>query len=417
MKRWIASHFGLARPFRLERTLTVVFAMLLGAVLGSAAVWYRLKGELAVGTPLGWYFAYVAGLLALAVLCARWPRVAAVTLSIAALELGLGLGSAVLYRRDITANDLLLDDDSAMRRAWHPLLQAVVPPGTSWRLTDGEIRYNSLGLRGPERTAKELSGKTVVALFGGSTTADIAVPEGRSWGERLEQILGEDRYAVINHASELYSTVQIVLQTAFYQSAFGVQPDCAVYYVGGVDVQNSHIRNLDPAYADYFTPSLIDSLRARRIDASTAVSPLLQYASRLLVLAFDTVRPPVTPTGIAAPQPDADLTDIYRRNIRTISAINRQRGIAVVWIGEIVDVPRLGDEGGAEDWAPFVRREALWAAALRAECRLAPGGGSLGRPLYRHPPLGVHEKRLRRWRALCRRGVTQVCAHGGAEDR
>jgi ABC-type amino acid transport substrate-binding protein len=364
MKRRLAGCLGLTRPFRFERTLTVLFALILASVAGAAAVRLVLAGGLTAETPRSWYFVYVAVLIGVAVLCVPWPRMAAVALSVAALELGLGLGSAVLYRQGLTENDLLPDNDKpGLRRVWHPLLQATVPPGASYRLQDGQIRYNSLGQRGPERSLADLQGKAVVALFGGSTTEDVAVADGQSWPERLEQILGAG-YTVINHGSALYSTVQIVVQTAFYERAFGVTPDCAVYYVGGIDVQNSHIHRLDPGYADYFTPSLIDSLQARRVDAvMPASSPLLLFAGRLLALTFDTARPPPEPIGTA--QPDADLEAIYRRNVRTISAINRQRGITTVWVGEIVDADTLDQDVADETWAPFVRREAVWPLLWR----------------------------------------------------
>ena len=365
MKRRIAAYLGLTRPFSFRRTLTVLSASILAVIAGAAATYFGLTGDLIAGTPRSWYFVYVAVLIGLAVLCVPWPRMAAVALSVAALELGLGLGSFVLYRQGLTANDLLPDyEGPAMRRVWHPLLQAVVPPGASNPLPDGQIRYNSLGQRGPDRSAANLRGKAVVALFGGSTTEDIAVSDGQSWPERLERILGSG-YAVINHGSSLYSTAQIVVQTAFYQSAFGVMPDCAVYYVGGIDVQNAHIRRLDSGYADYLTPSLVDALQARRADAVVpAISPLLRFSGRLLMLAFDTVQSPPEPIRAEFAQPDADLETIYRRNVATISAINRQRGIATVWIGELGDAGSRGGDADDETSAPAAGRETLSLSRL-----------------------------------------------------
>src|SRR5918999_1327896 len=107
MKRRIAGYLGITRPFRFERTLTVLFALILASVAGAAAVRFELSGSLTAGTPRSWYFVYVAALIGLAVICAPWPRMAAVALSVAALELGLGLGSAVLHRQGLTENDLL----------------------------------------------------------------------------------------------------------------------------------------------------------------------------------------------------------------------------------------------------------------------------------------------------------------------
>lgn len=362
MVRWLADHVGLARPYRFERAITLLFALLLALLAGAALAYYRFSGELTKGTPRYEYFLYLLALLGLAVLGARWPRFAGVVLSLADLELGLGVGSDVLERYGYVVNGLLPENEPPQApRIWHPLLQEVVRPGAVRRLGDGEIHYNSLGLRGPERSAEELRDKTIIALFGGSTTEDIAVPDGKSWGERLEQILGS-RFAVINHGSAWYSSVQLVLQTAFYQQAFGAKPDCAVYRLGGIDLQNAHFRKLDPGYADYQTPALIDTFRARRIDGLTpTLSPTLRYLGRLMVLAFDTLRPVAVPPGEMSGKPDPGLEEIYARNIHTISAINGQRGIKTVWIGEVVDLASsLEKRPNAEPWTWYVPAQAGW---------------------------------------------------------
>lgn len=360
MTRWLAGHVGLSKPYRFERTLTAFLALTLAVVTAAAALSYLLAHELVSATPRAWYFTYVAALLGLAMLCTRWPIVAALALSLAALELGLGLGSDILYRHGRSIGTLLPGNEAPdVPRRWHPLLQEVVQPG-AWRPLQGsEIHYNSLGLRGPERSPGELRSKTVVALFGGSTTEDVAVPDGQSWGEQLERILGADRFAVINHGSTLYTTVQIVLKTAFYQAAFGVEPACAIYYIGGIDVQNAHLENLDPGYADFHTPMLLDAFPARRLDSAIgSISPTLRYLTRLVVLAFDTPRPAPFPAGAELREPDPRLDAIYARNIRTISAINRQRGIKTIWIGELVNP--ANSAGRARPGAPPTSEGAGW---------------------------------------------------------
>jgi lysophospholipase L1-like esterase len=364
MNRWIVDHIGLSKPYRFERTLVVLVALVLAIATGAAAATDWFTGKLTNGTIHGGYFIYLAFLVALALGSARRSWTAALVLSLATLELGLGVGSTVLRRSGVVMGDLLTrSGELQVQRVWHPLLQVVVQPGAVRRVEGGEIRYNSLGKRGPERSPAELRGKSVIALFGGSTTEDIAMADGHTWADQLERLLGAHRFAVINHGASWYSTAQILLQTAFYGEAFGVQPDCAIYYVGGVDVQNSHMRGLDPSYANYHTPALIDAYRGRRVDWEIAsISPLLRYVGRLTVLAFDTPRPAPQPSGIKSRGSDPPLEAIYAQNIRTISAINRQRGIKTIWSGEIIDPVTMASRGTAADpWAPFVNEEELWA--------------------------------------------------------
>jgi lysophospholipase L1-like esterase len=319
MKKFIIDFVGLRKPYRFERTLAVLCSLLMGLVVGGSALYFWSGPGLTWGTPRAWYFIFVGTLLAIGILCAPWPRIAMVVLSLAALEIGFGLGSAALAGRGLFNGDLLpLNEGMHVEREWHPLQQAVRKP---------------VGLHSSDK----LRTTTVIAVFGGSTAEDVAVPDGEKWSQRLEALLGPERFSVINHGSLAYSTSQMVVQTAFYESASGIQPTCAVYYVGGIDVQFSYMPNLDPGYADYQAPSLIDALEVRRIGLrALSVSPTLSYLARLAVLAFDTARPANLPDREIRAEPDPALEAIFIRNVRTISAINRQRGIRSLWIGEVV---------------------------------------------------------------------------------
>lgn len=378
MLRWISHHVGLTKPHRFERTIAILVSLVLAAV-AVAVVWrYRLAEELAPGSPRAWYFAYVAILLGLGIVCARWPRITMVVLSLAAIELGLGLGSVALTRHDLAKSDLLPSDrPREVTRTWHPLLQATNLP-TSAGAT-GRYHVDSQGLRGRERSSGELRDKSVVAVFGGSTAEDLAVRDGETWPERLEALLGGERFAVLNHGVTSNSTVQIVVRTAFYQQAYGVPPDCAVYLVGGGDVANAHVRDLDPGYADYQTPLLIDALEVRRVERLLPpASPLLRLLGRLAAFAFDTARPP-RPDGQVSGDPDPALEAIFTRNVRTISAINRQRGIATLWIGEVFDHASLeAASWRGSMWAPFVRLGDLRALLSRLTGILQREAASLG---------------------------------------
>ena len=339
---------------------------------------YGLAAEVAPGSPRGWYFVYVATLLGLCVVCARWPRITLIVLSLAAVELGLGLGSVALTRHDLAQSDLLPPDrPREVVRTWHPLLQATNLPTAAGAM--GKYLVDSQGLRGRERSSGELRDKTVVAVFGGSTTEDLAVRDGETWPERLEALLGRERFAVLNHGVTANSTVQIAIRTAFYQPAYGVQPNCAVYLVGGGDVASAHIRDLDPGFADYQTPLLIDALEVRRVERLLpSFSPLLRLLGRLAAFAFDTVRAP-RPEGKVSGDPDPALEAIFARNVRTISAINRQRGIATLWIGEVFDHASLEAASWRGSlWAPYVRIGDLRALLSRLTAILQREATSLG---------------------------------------
>ena len=69
-----------------------------------------------------------------------------------------------------------------------------------------------------------------------------------------------------------YTTVEHLIQTAFYQDKFGKPPRCAIYYVGWNDLRNAHIPDLDPGYADFHLPSQIDSPKCGASAARTSRS-------------------------------------------------------------------------------------------------------------------------------------------------
>jgi len=356
MNAWLVRHLGLSHPYRFERTIAVAVALLLAIGSGAVVLAYGLANDVAAGSPAAWFFVYVGGLLALGIACAPWPRITMVVLSLAALELGIGLGAAMMAEHGRGAAVGIFPDRGvrSATRVWHPLLQVAnvpTPAGTRTR-----FHVDSQGLRGRERSPADLNDRIVIAVFGGSTTENIALSDGETWPERLEALLGADRFAVLNRAVSGNSTVQHVIRTAFYQDAYRIAPRCAVYYVGGQDINNSHFRNLDPGYADFHTPALIDVLEARHSDRPpVAVSPILRLLRRGATSLFDTVRPPQDPAGRPSPLPDPALEAVFTRNMRTISAINRQRGVRTIWIGEAFnEAPPPPDVRPGAMWTPYI---------------------------------------------------------------
>ena len=335
-------------------------------IAGLAAVWMRESGELDLRGPRGEYFLYLLILFGLAMALVRWPRLAGVILVLAAFELAWGAGLFALERAGLASSSLMPPlRFEPQRFQWHPLLQAVPIP--SLRLTSSTglaIQHTSQGTRGKDPEGS-LDGRNVVATVGGSTTYDVGAGEGDTWsdrlGEALDQGSNKGRFFVVNHGVPGYTTVEHLIQTAFYQTRFGKTPRCALYYVGWNDLRNAHIPNLDPAYADFHLPSQIDSLKVRRVGGShVTISPLLTIVMRFISTHVDTARYFGDPYGLPpVAGDDARLEALYQRNIRAISAINRQRGVVTIWVGQLLNRAWLTGEG-RYGWLPLVRDRDLW---------------------------------------------------------
>lgn len=146
-----------------------------------------------------------------------------VMLSLAALELGTGLGAAVMAEHERGAAIGIFPDRGVQStaRVWHPLLQAAnvpTPAGTRLR-----FHVDSQGLRGRGRLPGELQDRIVVAVFGGSMVENIALSDGETWPERLQALMGVDRFAVLNRAVSSNGTIEYVICTVFYHDMYGAR--------------------------------------------------------------------------------------------------------------------------------------------------------------------------------------------------
>lgn len=372
----LSTHFGLGPPRRFERLLPALGAGLLAVLVLAAGAWLAVSGELPWGGPRARYFLYLLAVLALVLAFAARPRLAAFLLALATLDFGLGMASP----------DLLPPARAEPQRfQWHPLLQAVPIPSLALTSSTGlAIRHTSQGTRGRDPEGS-LDGRTVIATFGGSTTYDIGAGDGETWPDRLGEALGRG-FHVVNHGVPGYTTSEHLVQTAFYQDKFG-KPRCALYYVGWNDLRNAHIPNLDPAYADFHLPSQVDSQKVRQIGgAHVTLSPLLTLALRLLGPEVDTVHYFVDPYGKPPVEGrDPALEAIYRRNIAAISAINRQRGVRTIWIGQLLNRDRLTGEG-RYGWLPLVRDRDLWPLQQSLNAVLQQEATALGDTFVGLPP-------------------------------
>ncbi len=381
MSNRVLTYVGLSRPYRFERAILALFACALASAVILAAGWLAAIDELRAVGPRAHYFLYLLALLALAIALVRWPRLAALLLVLAAIEFGWGVGSYVLERAGFATASLLPPATAEPQRfQWHPLLQAVPIP--SLRLTSSTglaISHTSEGTRGRDPAPGSLAGRNVVATFGGSTTYDIGAGEGDTWSDRLGEALGADRFFVVNHGVPGYTSVEQLIQTAFYQTKFGKPPRCAIYYVGWNDLRNSHIADLDPAYADFHLPSQVNSLKTRRVGGShVTISPLLTMVMRILSANIDTVHYFTDPYG-KEPVSGADpaLEALFERNVRSISAIDRQRGVVTIWVGQLLNRDRLQGDG-RYGWLPLVRDRDLWPIQQKLNALLARTAKELG---------------------------------------
>ena len=355
-------HIGLRRPYRFERALPALLSVLGLAIVLVVGLVLNASGSLTPGAPRSFYFFYVIALLIAVIVLAPWPRLSGVLVLLALLELMLGLGGPLNGPASLLPENF----DTSGRFRWHALLQATPVPSLAVAMHDGKpLRHSAEGTRGRDRRPQELAAKTVIAVFGGSSTYDVGLGEGETWVDRLEQALGADRFAAINHGVPGYSTVEHLIQTAFYQVKFGAPPSCAVYYVGWNDLQGAHMKNLDPGYADYHLPAVVDVLRTRRIGgAHVYFSPVLTSVARIVSAEIDTVRYSSSIAGEAKSGTDPVLEALYARNVRSISSINRARGIKTVWVGQLLNRAQLTGDG-MYGWIPYVRDRDLWALQVR----------------------------------------------------
>lgn len=381
----VRTYFGLGRPYRFERTIIAAVALLVAATVLATARWLASIDELHGGGPRADYFLYLLVLLGLAVALARWPWIAGTLLALAIVDFTWGAGAYALRRAGVEVVSLLPAGKAEPARfQWHALLQAVPIP--SLRLTSATglaISHTSEGTRGRDPKPEGLADRAMVATYGGSTTYDIAAGEGDTWSDRLALALarGHDagRFLVVNNGVPGYSTVEHLIQTVFYQTKFGKTPRCAVYYVGWNDLRNAHIPGLDPGYADFHLPSQVDSLRTRRIGGShVTLSPLLTMLSRVLGAGVDTVRYFADPYG--RPPVDGDdpkVEALFERNVRSISAINRERGVVTIWVGQLLNRAQLRGDG-RYGWLPLVRDRDLWPMQQRLNEVLARTARAMG---------------------------------------
>lgn len=382
----IAQYYGFTRPFRFNTAIRFLLTASSLLLLLSVAVVLSLSGGLTLGTARFYFLSYVAVLLLAAVGFSAYRVISYAILSWCLVECVLAIGTNLS-----PGNSYAETVDYDFGLTYHPLLQAVPKPHwrrrgnvhnfdvrdrdlyleMNWPMNwskvlgrDLEFVHNSLGMRGIEPEPNDLEGNIVV-IYGGSTTYDNMVSQGETWPERLQERL-RSNYTILNAGVVGYSTVEHLIQTAFYQDIGGRKPVCAVYYIGWNDMHNAHIHNLDRAYADWHLLMQNRLARKPRIWAAK-YSPLARLADGKLRDRFDSL--PAAPNFFGMPPisgPDERLESVFLERIRTLVWINRSRGVSAVFVGQILNREMLsgGQPGSKRDeatvWSPLVSNGDLW---------------------------------------------------------
>lgn len=339
-----------------------------------------LTGNVHLGTQRFYFFLYVSCLLGVGcVVHRKFAFISYALLCWCALELGVAISSASLekYRRgrSLYPKDYPTSSQGEVF-VYHPLLHMMPKPNihSTWYMDPRYLRnrpggfwvkisllagrqitlsHNSLGIRGAELSASDLS-KKLIFVYGGSTTYDIFASQGQTWVELAQKNL-RNEFTLLNLGVTTHSTTQHLIETALYQDIVKKKPVCAVYYVGWNDIANAHLESLDPAYADYHIP--LNAVRRPNLTVAQ-YSPIARIFNDWAKRRFDSI--PQAPQVLGAPTvagSDEFLERIFAEHVRTIIAINRSRGIRSIFIGQILNRESAQDTYMS---APRIRKGDFW---------------------------------------------------------
>jgi hypothetical protein len=172
--------------------------------------------------------------------------------------------------------------DRALWR-YHPMLGWDNRPGAVGRSflggpDAGDVRIDSLGLRGPERATRKPAGVRRVLVFGDSFVFGVGVDEPHLLTSELQRLLDRTapgRYEVLNLGVSGYSTDQQYL--LLQERGLALGPDIAVL----VACDNDFAANLeDFAYGHYYKPYFV-SEESGKLRLGHSPVPTLGAAQRV----------------------------------------------------------------------------------------------------------------------------------------
>jgi lysophospholipase L1-like esterase len=394
------SLYGLSKPYNFYRAfpflIAIALLLLIVSVMGGMAIF----GKLNWGTYRFIYYIYIASVALVAAALSFAPVVAWLLIAFCFIEFSLGVSTALLAEMHVLTTarlpkNILYESREPLRFQYHPLLQGTLKPNFL-RSLPFKVQHDSYGLRGAERDEMRLKQQIVIAVLGGSTTYDFANANGQTWPDELERKLGNE-FAVLNHGVIGYSTVENLIQTLFYLNSYGVKPRCAVYYIGWNDIRNAHVPNLDPAFANFHLLSQVGNLgirsTPRREPLLGEISPLGRIIIHFYRAWTQLVEIIPMPEQFSDREPeqggDIRLEQIFRSNIQAIAAINNQRGIISIFVGQVLNRARLR-ASTPYGWLPLVRDVDVWPLMEHFNTILDATAKDLGSPSF-VPPIDKFE--------------------------
>lgn len=239
-------------------------------------------------------------------------------------------------------------------RPWEPHMGVVLRPTPHYSGRLGAVK-NASHTGGATRTVpgSPAAARQRIALVGGSTTYDSAVDDADTWAAHLQSQLGRD-VEVVNFGVAGYTTVENIWQTAFYLPEQNFA--CAVYLVGGNDLRVQNVEGLDP---DFEGSHLRDQIRVQDMESQFGMPSKSELALELMVKELWAwfFPPPFASFmhGHVSSKYDPRLERLYRRNLKTIVAINKMHGVKTVFIPAFSNRAQIPHPR----WVPFVTPDAV----------------------------------------------------------
>jgi len=240
-------------------------------------------------------------------------------------------GGARLWDRIRNGTPFILPEPAQSLYAPHPYLPLVLRPGTDYRDNDTSGHINSLGLRGPERTAAKPEGTYRVICVGGSTTFGAGIlGDENTYPARLEARLKEAlpgaHVEVWNAGVPGYTTAENVIYLGLRLIDF--RPDLVVFYEG----YNDFKPNRYPGFVSDYSHWRDRDVAPRRslLEHLRFYVKMRSLAARLSAGSAAEVKDPKT--GEKLKRYDTvgeEGLRTFERNLRTMIAISRKAGAQV----------------------------------------------------------------------------------------
>jgi hypothetical protein len=313
----------------------VIYRKVLDKVAGGQDVYASIKQATTLTYYLIWFG--VSALALAATFLRRFPWLAFYLLLVIFAEAGGFIYYFIVHGNLFRPEPRILYE----RFDKHPILVARPHPGDF----GFGINHDS-GFRRVTVNEGKVPDPRYIYVFGGSTAYDVGTRDRETWASRLSALLGPD-FAVENYGVPGYSSLQALLQSLFVFR--DRPPSCAIYYEGWNDLFYAHYRDLPANFIALNAEHLEESLFPSRPQG------VLETYSIFYRMAKSALMPRSGGqfTGEVSDQPDPQLSQIYRDNMRLIALIGQQFHVKVVFVPQLLNYARLTTD--QRSYPPFIR--------------------------------------------------------------